>query len=312
MGKNFNQDQQQLIERARQFAKPFRITDGDHFRLRDVDPGDTLEFDKEDKPRAKEALSKGVELLEQFQDLLYAQDRWALLLIFQAMDAAGKDGTIKHVMSGVNPQGCQVSSFKAPGSIELDHDYLWRCNLALPERGRIGIFNRSYYEDTLVVRVHQNLLQNQKIPKALMDDDIWNERFRDIRNYEKYLSHNGIVVRKFFLHVSKKEQKKRFLERLENPEKNWKFSANDIRERAYWDDYMKAYEDMIRHTASKRAPWYVVPADNKWFTRIVVGAAIIETLDSLNLHYPEVSAQAREELEKARQELINEVNGEAG
>lgn len=308
MGSTFSKDQKELIQRARDFAEPFRVSDGESFHLRDVDPGDTLHFTKEDKPRAQEALRTGVELLELFQDLLYAQDRWALLLIFQAMDAAGKDGTIKHVMSGVNPQGCQVTSFKAPGALALDHDYLWRCNLALPERGRIGIFNRSYYEDTLVVRVHKELLENQKIPARLMGDDLWNERFRDIRNYEKYLSHNGIVVRKFFLHVSRKEQKKRFLERLDNPEKNWKFSANDIRERAYWDDYMKAYEETIRHTASKKAPWYVVPADNKWFTRVVVAAAIVETLDSLNLSYPEVSDAAREQLLIARKELEEEEN----
>jgi PPK2 family polyphosphate:nucleotide phosphotransferase len=302
----FSKQQKELIQRARDFAKPFRIDDGDGFHLKDVDPGDTLDLGKEDKPRAKEALAMGVDLLATFQDLLYAQDRWALLLIFQAMDAAGKDGTIKHVMSGVNPQGCQVTSFKAPSAVALDHDYLWRCSIATPERGRIGIFNRSYYEDTLVVRVHKELLENQKIPRQLMGDDIWNERFRDIRNVEKYWGHNGIVVRKFFLHVSKEEQKKRFLERLETPEKNWKFSANDIRERAYWDDYMKAYEDMIRHTASKKAPWYVVPADNKWFTRIVVAAAIIDTLDSLNLQYPEVSPEARQELEKAKEELLSE------
>jgi PPK2 family polyphosphate:nucleotide phosphotransferase len=306
MSSSFSHEQKELIQRARKFTEPFRITDGEGFRLKDIDPGDTLHLEKEDKPTAKEALTMGVELLAMFQDLLYAQDRWALLLIFQAMDAAGKDGTIKHVMSGVNPQGCQVTSFKAPSSIALDHDYLWRCNIALPERGRIGIFNRSYYEDTLVVRVHEELLENQKIPKVLTGEDIWNERFRDIRNHEKYLSHNGTVVLKFFLHVSKKEQKKRFLERLETPEKNWKFSANDIRERAYWDDYMKAYEDMIRHTASKKAPWYVVPADNKWFTRIVVAAAIIETLDSLDLHYPKVSPEAHAQLEKARQELLSE------
>ncbi|MEA5421691.1 polyphosphate kinase 2 family protein [Synechococcus sp. CCY9202] len=257
-------------------------------------------------PQAKEALALGVELLAAFQDMLYAQDRWALLLAFQAMDAAGKDGTIKHVMSGVNPQGCQVTSFKAPSSLDLDHDFLWRCNLALPERGRIGIFNRSYYEETLVVRVHPELLHQQTLPEPLIGKDIWKERFRDIRHYEQYLSSNGIVVRKFFLHLSKKEQKKRFLERLETPEKNWKFSANDIKERAYWDDYMKAYEDMIRHTATKVAPWYVVPADNKWFTRIVVSAAIIETLDSLDLKYPVVSEEARQHLEAAKQELLNE------
>jgi len=222
------------------------------------------------------------------------------------MDAAGKDGTIKHVMSGVNPQGCQVSSFKAPSLVDLDHDFLWRCMQQLPERGRIGIFNRSYYEDTLVVRVHPELLQHQKIPPEMVGKDIWKERFRDIRHYESYLAHNGIIVRKFFLHVSKKEQKRRFLERLEKPEKNWKFSANDIRERAFWDDYMEAYEDMIRHTATKEAPWYVVPADNKWFTRVAVAAAIIEALVSLDLHYPKLSKEALEQLDQAKQALLSE------
>jgi PPK2 family polyphosphate:nucleotide phosphotransferase len=303
-----NNDQKALIERARAFVRPFRIDDGHSFRLRDIDPGDTLHLDQEDKPQAKEALALGVDLLATFQDMLYAQDRWALLLAFQAMDAAGKDGTIKHVMSGVNPQGCQVTSFKAPSSVDLDHDYLWRCNSALPERGRIGIFNRSYYEETLVVRVHPELLHKQTLPDSLIDERIWEKRFKDIRNYEKYLSNNGTVIRKFFLHVSKKEQKKRFLERLDNPDKNWKFSANDIKERAYWDDYMKAYEEMIRHTASKRAPWYVVPADNKWFTRIVVAAAIVETLDALDLHYPTVSDDDRARLAQAREQLLSEDN----
>ena len=301
-----NKEQKALIEKAREFVKPFRIEDGKTFRLGDIDPGDTLHLEQEDKPQAKEALALGVELLATFQDMLYAQDRWALLLAFQAMDAAGKDGTIKHVMSGVNPQGCQVTSFKAPSGLALDHDYLWRCNIALPDRGRIGIFNRSYYEETLVVRVHPELLHKQTLPDSLIDDSIWEKRFKDIRNHEKYLSNNGTVIRKFFLHVSKKEQKKRFLERLDNPDKNWKFSVNDIKERAYWDDYMKAYEEMIRHTASKRAPWYVVPADNKWFTRIVVAAAIVETLDSLNLHYPSVSEEDRARLEEARQTLLAE------
>ncbi len=297
----------ELIEKARSFAKPFRIEDGGAFRLKDVDPGDTLHFDDEDKPRAKEALAMGVDLLAEFQDLLYAQDRWALLLVFQAMDAAGKDGTIKHVMSGVNPQGCQVTSFKAPSSVDLDHDYLWRCNKALPERGRIGIFNRSYYEETLVVRVHPDILARQALPRELREkDDIWKTRFTDIRHYEDYLTHNGIVVRKFFLHVSKKEQKKRFLERLEKPEKNWKFSAGDIKERGYWDAYMKAYEETIQRTATKNSPWYVVPADNKWFTRIVVAAAIIETMDSLNLRYPRVSDEARKQLQVAKQDLLDE------
>ena len=302
----FSNEQKGLIARAKTFSKPFRVDNGEKFHLKDVEPGDTLHFGKEHKSQAKEALDMGVELLAQFQDLLYAQDRWALLLIFQAMDAAGKDGTIKHVMSGVNPQGCQVSSFKAPSAVDLDHDYLWRSNIMLPERGKIGIFNRSYYEETLVVRVHPELLAKQTLPKALVGKEIWKDRFRDIRHYERYLSNNGIVVRKFFLHVSKSEQRKRFLERLETPEKNWKFSANDIRERGHWDDYMKAYEATIRHTATEHAPWYVVPADNKWFTRVVVAAAIVEALDSLGLHYPKVSDEARQALETARQNLLNE------
>jgi PPK2 family polyphosphate:nucleotide phosphotransferase len=295
-----------LIQRACSFAEPFRIAHGDGFRLEDVDPGDTLHLDAEDKPLAREALGMGIELLAEFQDKLYAQDSWGLLLIFQAMDAAGKDGTIKHVMSGVNPQGCEVTSFKAPTSVDLDHDYLWRCMQCLPERGRIGIFNRSYYEDTLVVRVHPELLEQQKIPQDLVGADLWKERFKDIRHFESYLARNGIVVRKFFLHVSKKEQKRRFLERLNNPEKNWKFSANDIKERAYWDDYMAANEDMIRHTATPEAPWYVVPADNKWFTRVAVAAAILEALVSLDLHYPRVSEAARSRLEEAKQALLAE------
>jgi PPK2 family polyphosphate:nucleotide phosphotransferase len=299
-------DRKEFLDRAKAFSKPFRVEDGDGFRLKDFDPGETLHLDQEDKPRAKEALSMGVEMLAEYQDLLYAQDRWALLLIFQAMDAAGKDGTIKHVMSGVNPQGCQVTSFKAPSSVDMDHDFLWRCNLALPERGRIGIFNRSYYEETLVVRVHPEILHKQTLPAERITKDIWKERFRDIRNYEDYLSNNGIIVRKFFLNLSKKEQKRRFMERLDNAEKNWKFSANDIKERAFWDDYMDAYEETIRHTSSKHAPWYVVPADNKWFTRIAVAAAIIETLDSLQLHYPEVSPEARRQLDAARAQLEQE------
>jgi PPK2 family polyphosphate:nucleotide phosphotransferase len=295
-----------LLERARSFADPFCIRDGKGFHLDQVDPEDTLHLKKDDRDRAEEALQMGVTLLSEFQDKLYAQDRWALLLIFQAMDAAGKDGTIKHVMSGVNPQGCQVSSFKAPSSVDRDHDFLWRCNLALPERGRIGIFNRSYYEETLVVRVHRELLDQQQLPEAVKGHDLWQRRFRDIRNYEEYLTNNGIVVRKFFLHLSKKEQKKRFLKRLNKPEKNWKFSAADIRERQYWDDYMHAYEDMIRHTATPEAPWYVIPADNKWFTRIAVAAAIISTLDGLDLHYPTLSSQDRARLEEGRAALMAE------
>jgi PPK2 family polyphosphate:nucleotide phosphotransferase len=293
-----------IIKRARGFAKPFRVTDGSGFRLKDVDPADTLEFGSEDKPRAKEALATGVEALAELQDMLYAQDRWAVLLIFQAMDAAGKDGTIKHVMSGVNPQGCQVYSFKAPSAEDLDHDFLWRCMKCVPERGRIGIFNRSYYEETLVVRVHREFLEKQTLPPELVTKHIWKERFQDIRSFERYLTRNGVVIRKFFLHVSKGEQKRRFLERLENPEKNWKFSANDIKERAFWNDYMNAYEDMIRNTSSPDAPWYVVPADNKWFTRIVVAAAVIEALDGLDLRYPKVSKEKLKELAAAKQVLL--------
>jgi len=294
----------QVIKRARHFAKPFRVVAGSRFRLKDVDPGDTLHLDSEDKPRAKEALAVGIEALAGLQDMLYAQDRWGVLLIFQAMDAAGKDGTIKHVMSGVNPQGCQVFSFKAPSAEDLDHDFLWRCMRYVPERGRIGIFNRSYYEETLVVRVHPEFLAKQNLPPALVTKRIWKERFQDIGSFERYLTRNGVIVRKFFLHVSKKEQKRRFLERLENPEKNWKFSANDIKERAFWDDYMEAYEDMIRNTASPEAPWYVVPADNKWFTRIVVAAAVIEALETLDLHYPKVSKEKLKELAAAKQVLL--------
>jgi PPK2 family polyphosphate:nucleotide phosphotransferase len=247
-------DQRQILQRAQCFCAPFRIDDGAAFRLKDVDPQDTSTLDPADKDRARQVLAEGVELMAKLQDRLYAQDSWALLLIFQAMDAAGKDGTIKHVMSGVNPQGCQVTSFKGPSPTDLDHDYLWRCMKELPERGRNGIFNRSYYEETLVVRVHRDFLAKQKLPPQLVGEDIWQQRFADIRHFEDYLSHNGVVVRKFFLHVSKQEQKKRFMERLDNPEKNWKFSANDVKERGYWDDYMEAYEEMIRSTASKRSP----------------------------------------------------------
>jgi len=297
---------EQIIKRARKFSRPFRVTNGDKFRLVDIDPGDMGGLEAEDKPRAKEALQTGIEALAELQDMLYAQDRWGLLLVFQAMDAAGKDGAIKHVMSGVNPQGCQVSSFKAPSAEDLDHDYLWRCMKHLPERGRIGIFNRSYYEEVLVVRVHEELLEKQKLPPRLVTKDIWKDRFRDIRSFERYLSANGVVVRKFFLHVSRKEQKRRFLERIENPEKNWKFSPSDARERGHWKDYMDAYESLIRKTATKDAPWYVVPADNKWFTRVVVAAAIIDALASLDLHYPKVDKTKLEELAVAKKDLLAE------
>ncbi len=299
-------DIKNLVKRARQFSKPYHITKGRKFRLADIDPGDTQGLTSEDKPQAKQALKEGNEALAELQEMLYAQDKWAVLLIFQGMDAAGKDSAIKHVMSGVNPQGCEVSSFKAPNDEELDHDYLWRCARRLPERGRIGVFNRSYYEETLVVRVHPELLARQKLPPELVSKNIWEERFEDIENFERYLTRNGVLIRKFFLHVSKKEQKKRFLERLEHPEKNWKFSAADIAERQFWKDYMKAYEDTIRHTATKRAPWYVVPADNKWFTRVVVAAAIVDALWSLDLHFPKIDAARRKELAAARQKLLKE------
>ena len=294
----------QLIKRARSFAKPFRVTNGKSFRLADADPGDTLHLTSEDKPRAKEALALGVSALAGLQDMLYAQDRWAVLLIFQALDAAGKDGAIKHVMSGINPQGCQVYSFKAPSSEDLDHDYLWRCMRCLPERGRIGIFNRSYYEEMLVARVHPTLLEQQKLPPSLVGKRIWKERGQDIAAFERYLGRNGVIVRKIFLHVSRDEQKRRFLERLETPEKNWKFSPNDIKERQFWDDYMEAYEDTIRRTATPEAPWYVVPADNKWFTRVVVAAAVIDALASLDLAYPQVSAEKRKDLAAAKRILL--------
>jgi PPK2 family polyphosphate:nucleotide phosphotransferase len=295
-----------FIKKARNLARPYCITDGAKFRLKDIDPGDTASLTSEDKPRAKEALQMGVDVLANLQDMLYAQDRWAVLLIFQAMDAAGKDGAIKHVMSGVNPQGCQVASFKAPSAEDLDHDYLWRCQKHLPERGRIGIFNRSYYEEALVVRVHPELLDKQKIPPNLVGKNIWEERYEDICSVERYLHRNGVVIRKFFLHVSRDEQRKRFLERIEQPEKNWKFSATDARERGHWKDYMKAYEDMIRHTATNDAPWYVVPADNKWFTRIVVAAAVIDALAALDLHYPKVSKEKLAELAEAKKVLLAE------
>jgi PPK2 family polyphosphate:nucleotide phosphotransferase len=295
----------EIIKLARRLAKPFRVSKRKDFYLKDVDPNNTLEFTKEaDKPRAKEALANGVLALADLQDKLYAQDKWAVLLIFQAMDAAGKDGAIKHVMSGVNPQGCQVFSFKSPSAEDLDHDYLWRCMKCLPNRGHIGIFNRSYYEEVLVVRVHPEFLAKQKLPLKLIGKEIWSERFEDIRNFEQYLGRNGVVVRKFFLHVSKKEQKRRFLERIEDTQKNWKFSSNDAAERDFWDDYMQAYEEMIQETATKHAPWYVVPADNKWFTRVVVAAAVIDALADLDLAYPKVDDGKLKELATAKDKLL--------
>jgi PPK2 family polyphosphate:nucleotide phosphotransferase len=294
------------LERASKLTRRYRVADGKGFRLKEHDPRDTGELTDEDKPAAQQALRNGVEMLAELQARLYAQDRWAVLLIFQAMDAAGKDGVIKHVMSGINPSGCQVASFKAPSAEELDHDFLWRCMKHLPERGRIGIFNRSYYEEVLIVRVHPEILSRQRLPAELVTKEIWRERHKDIRVFERYLARNGVLIRKFFLNVSKEEQKKRFLERLEEPDKHWKFSADDVRERKYWKDYMAAFEDMIRHTATEYAPWYVVPADNKWFTRIVVAGAIIDAMDSLKLEYPKVAPATRAELAKARRELMAE------
>ncbi len=282
-------------------SKRFRIGNGKKFDLADIDPADTWKL--KGKEQAEERLVEGAQRLSELQALLYAQDRWSLLLIFQAMDAAGKDGTIKHVMSGVNPQGCQVFSFKVPSEEELDHDFLWRSTKCLPERGRIGIFNRSYYEEVLVVRVHPELLGHEKLPPKLVTKDIWSERFEDITAFERYLTRNGVIIRKFFLHLSKKEQKQRLLSRLEEPAKNWKFSTADLEERKHWDEYMEAYEDMIRHTATEAAPWYVVPADHKWFTRLVVAEVIVETLESLHLSFPEVDQAKRKELAAVRKKL---------
>ena len=295
----------EVIKRSDALAKRYRITNGKEFRLKDVDPSDTADLKSEDKPRAQESLAVGIDALCKLQDMIYAQDRRAVLLIFQALDAAGKDSAIKHVMSGINPQGCQVVSFKAPSAEDLDHDFLWRCSKQVPERGRIGIFNRSYYEETLVVRVHPEFLAAQKLPARVVTKDIWDDRFRDIRNFERYLTNNGIAVCKFFLHVSKSEQKKRFLERIDDQAKNWKFSATDVKERGHWDEYMKAYEQTIRNTATSYAPWYAVPADNKWFTRLVVAAAVISTLASLDLAYPKLSADQMKELEVAREALVD-------
>jgi PPK2 family polyphosphate:nucleotide phosphotransferase len=283
------------------------VTNGKRFRLKDVDPGDTGGL--QDKEKAQKWLKKGVRVLAELQEKLYAQDKWGVLLIFQAMDAAGKDGAIKHVMSGVNPQGVQVFSFKAPSNEELDHDFLWRTSKSLPERGRIGVFNRSYYEEVLVVRVHPEYLQGEKLHPSLITKDIWKERCEDIASLERYLSRNGIVVLKFFLHVSRKEQKKRFLERLDQPDKNWKFSSSDAKERGHWDEYMAAYEYAIQRTATPEAPWYVVPADNKWFTRLVVSSATIDALEGLKLHYPKVGDAQKKELQKARA-LLTGQNGE--
>jgi len=282
-------------------CKAYRVEHGEDFRLKQFDPADTGHL--RSKEHATDALQKSVERMAELQDKLYAQDRWSLLLIFQAMDAAGKDGAIKHVMSGVNPEGCDVHSFKAPSDLDLQHDFLWRTTCVLPERGHIGIFNRSYYEEVLIVRVHPQILKGQKTPPSLVGKDIWKERFEDIRAFERHMARSGTVIRKFFLHLSKKEQKARFLARLDEAEKNWKFSAADIHEREYWDQYQNAYQDMIANTASKHAPWYVVPADNKWFTRLVVSTVIVETLESLDLAYPKVDGAKKKELEAAKKIL---------
>jgi PPK2 family polyphosphate:nucleotide phosphotransferase len=294
------------LKKIERLIAPYRVTNGRGFKLADIDPADTHRLGSADKGDAKTWLREGVQWLAQDQDLLYAQDRWSVLLVFQAMDAAGKDGTIKHVMSGVNPQGCQVFSFKQPSAEDLDHDFMWRYSQRLPERGRIGIFNRSYYEEVLVVRVHEAILRGQKLPAPVVTRKIWKERLHDIANFEDYLAHQGTVILKFFLHVSRNEQKKRFMERLDQPEKNWKFSASDIHERQFWDRYMKAYEDAIRATASEHAPWFVVPADNKWFTRLVVAAAIVDALERLDLTYPKVDDAKLKALAAARKALAAE------
>lgn len=283
-------------------AEQYRITDGSGFRLKDCDPAETGGVDS--KEEGELLLQHGTERLIDLQDKLFAQDRWALLLIFQAMDAAGKDGAIKHVMSGVNPQGCEVHSFKAPSVEELDHDYLWRAHKAAPPRGKIGIFNRSYYEEVLIVRVHESILQGQKLPEELVTKEIWDERYEDMNAFERYLGRNGVAVVKFFLHLSKKEQKRRFVARLEDARKNWKFSMDDIKERARWKQYQQAYEEMIQNTSTKRAPWYVIPADNKWFTRLAVAGGIIHALDKMALAFPEVDEAKREELGKVRKKLL--------
>ena len=284
-------------------TKQYRVQNGSRFDFKDFDPADTWKL--KSKEQASEWLEQGACRLSELQDLLYAQNEWALLLIFQAMDAAGKDGTIKHVMSGVNPQGCQVFSFKVPSDEELDHDFLWRSTKCLPERGRIGIFNRSYYEEVLVVKVHPELLGRQKLPPSLVTKDIWSQRYQDIRSFERYLTRNGILIRKFFLNLSKKEQKERLLSRLEESDKNWKFSTADLQERKQWKHYMEAYEEMIRQTATEEAPWYVVPADHKWFTRLVVAEVIVDALESLKLSYPKVTPAKRKELAAVRRGLLS-------
>jgi len=293
----------ELLHRAKKFSEQYCVGDDKNFTLKDKPTSYSIEGDH---ISVRKTLKMGVKALAAMQDILYAQDKWSVLIIFQAMDAAGKDGAIKHVMSGINPQGCQVSSFKGPSSEELDHDYLWRCQKHLPERGRIGIFNRSYYEEVLVVRVHEQILKGQKIPEKLINENIWENRFEDIRNFEKYLNRNGTVVIKFFLNVSKEEQKRRFIERVDNPDKNWKFSAADAKERGYWNDYMHAYEELIKNTSTKKSPWYVIPADDKSYARIAIASAIIHALDEMDLEYPKVSAEKIAELNEVKRALLEE------
>lgn len=295
-----------ILARAKKLAEQYRVTSGKKFKLKSCPTDADIELGKEDKPLAREFLEMGVKLLAELQDKMYAHDKWSLLVIFQAMDAAGKDGAIKHVMSGVNPQGCEVTPFKAPNAEELDHDYLWRCMKHLPERGKIGIFNRSYYEEVLVVRVHQTILRSQKIPEKLVTAKIWKERMEDIRNFESYLNKNGTLVVKIFLNVSKKEQKKRFLERIDNPDKNWKFSSSDLAERKFWKEYMGAYDELIRNTATPKSPWYVIPADNKHLARIIVASALITALESMKVSYPNVGADKVAELQRLKQVLLSE------
>ena len=291
--------------------KRFRVTDGKGFKLADIDPDDTAGLNL-DKDGAKELLANGSKRLHALQERLYAEGRWSVLIVLQAMDAAGKDGMIEHVMSGINPQGCEVTSFKAPSTVELRHDFLWRTSCALPQRGHIGIFNRSYYEEVLIARVHPAILAKQNLPPVLVKDDIWEERFDSIRDFERHLARNGTVVLKFFLHVSKGEQRRRLLERIDEPDKNWKFDAGDLAERKRWPDYMNAYEEAIAGTAAKHAPWYVVPADNKWFSRLVVAAAIADKLEELEPQFPKLDAEAREAMKRARVELASEGNGSSG
>jgi len=296
----------EFLSRVKKVSKPYRVTSDKKFKLKDFPTDGSSEVTKVEKQFAQHALQLEVQAMAEMQDKMYAQNKWSLLVIFQAMDAAGKDGAIKHVMSGINPQGCEVTAFKSPSLEELDHDFLWRCIKRMPERGCIGIFNRSYYEEVLVVRVHEAILQGQNIPEKLITESIWNDRLTDIHNFETYLNRNGILLVKIFLNVSKKEQKKRLLERIEKPDKNWKFSAGDLEERKYWKQYMAAYEEMIKKTASDKSPWYVVPADNKPYARMVVASAIINALDSMKLAYPEVGEEQVVELQRLKQVLLDE------